>query len=361
MGEQRKKLSTIKSNPKSTIPSRVPSVASLMNQWISMGAEVIKKILLKGGPIVALLFLIIYLAFATPYFFTLSNFLNITRQSSINAILAIGQTIVIIGAGIDLSVGAVLALSASMSAVAVSYWGLNLAVGILLGLGTGALTGFITGVIITKGRIPDFVATLAMMTTARGLALILTQGLPVPSHFTALKLVGYLPAGLIWLGSGDVLGIPVPALVIVVITILGWMIMTRTTLGRAIYAVGGNREAARISGISFVRTKIMAYTIMGLLAGVAGIVLTGRLNSANALMAEGAELQSIAAVVIGGTNLFGGEGGVVGSLIGAFIMGTLGNGLNLLNVSAFVQRVILGLIIIGVVVFDQWRRRRFAV
>ncbi|MBA7554934.1 Ribose import permease protein RbsC [subsurface metagenome] len=125
-----------------------------------MGGEVIKKILLKGGPIVALLFLIIYLAFATPYFFTLSNFLNITRQSSINAILAIGQTIVIIGAGIDLSVGAVLALSASMSAVAVSYWGLNLAVGILLGLGTGALTGFITGVIITKGRIPDFVATL---------------------------------------------------------------------------------------------------------------------------------------------------------------------------------------------------------
>ncbi|OGD14095.1 permease [Candidatus Atribacteria bacterium RBG_19FT_COMBO_35_14] len=330
-----------------------------MNQWIYMGGGVIRKILLKGGPVVAMLFLIIYLAFATPHFFAMSNFLNITRQSSINAILAIGQTMVIIGAGIDLSVGAVLALSASMSAVAVSYWGLNMAVGILLGLGTGALTGFITGVIITKGRIPDFVATLAMMTTARGLALILTQGLPVPSHFTALKLVGYLPAGLIWLGSGDILGVPVPALITVAITILGWMIMTRTTLGRAIYAVGGNREAARISGINFVRTKIITYTIMGLLAGVAGIVLTGRLNSANALMADGAELQSIAAVVIGGTNLFGGEGGVVGSLIGAFIMGILGNGLNLLNVSAFWQRVILGLIIISVVVFDQWRRRRF--
>lgn len=355
MSEQRKKLSTIKNNPKSPIPSTV----SLMNQWVSMGTEVIRKILLKGGPIVALLFLITYLAFATPYFFTVSNFLNITRQSSINAILAIGQTMVIISAGIDLSVGAVLALSASMSAVAVSYWGLNLAVGILLGLGTGALIGFITGVIVTKGRIPDFIATLAMMTTARGLALILTQGLPVPSHFTALKLVGYLPQGLIWLGSGDILGIPVPALVVIVITILGWLILTRTTLGRAIYAVGGNREAARISGISFVRTKIIVYTIMGLLAGVAGIVLTGRLNSANALMADGAELQSIAAVVIGGTNLFGGEGGVFGSVIGAFIMGVLGNGLNLLNVSAFWQRFILGLIIVGVVVFDQWRRRRF--
>jgi ribose transport system permease protein len=355
MREQRKKVSTIKNNPKSQIPSTV----SLMNQWVFIGTELIRKILLKGGPIVALFLLIIYLSFATPYFFTVGNFLNIIRQSSINAILAVGQTMVIISAGIDLSVGAVLALSASMSAVAVSYWGLNLSVGILLGLGTGALIGFITGVIITKGRIPDFIATLAMMTTARGLALILTQGLPVPSHFTALKLVGYLPQGLIWLGSGDIMGIPVPALVIVVITILGWLILTSTTLGRAIYAVGGNREAARISGISFVRTKIIVYTIMGLLTGVAGIVLTGRLNSANALMADGAELQSIAAVVIGGTNLFGGEGGVIGTVIGAFIMGVLGNGLNLLNVSAFWQRVILGLIIVGVVVFDQWRRRRF--
>jgi len=355
MREQRKKVSTIKNNPKSQIPSTV----SLMNQWVFMGTELIRKILLKGGPIVALFLLIIYLSFATPYFFTVGNFLNIIRQSSINAILAVGQTMVIISAGIDLSVGAVLALSASMSAVAVSYWGLNLSVGILLGLGTGALIGFITGVIITKGRIPDFIATLAMMTTARGLALILTQGLPVPSHFTALKLVGYLPQGLIWLGSGDIMGIPVPALVIVVITILGWLILTSTTLGRAIYAVGGNQEAARISGISFVRTKIIVYTIMGLLTAVAGIVLTGRLNSANALMADGAELQSIAAVVIGGTNLFGGEGGVIGTVIGAFIMGVLGNGLNLLNVSAFWQRVILGLIIVGVVVFDQWRRRRF--
>jgi ribose/xylose/arabinose/galactoside ABC-type transport system permease subunit len=361
MREQRRKLSIIKNDPENATSLAVPARISLIHQWVSMGGEVIRKILLKGGPIVAFLFLITYLAFAAPYFFTVSNGLNITRQSSMVAILAIGQTMVIIGAGIDLSVGAVLALSASMSAVAVSYWGLNLAVGILLGLGTGALMGFINGIIIAKGRIPDFVATLAMMMTARGIALILTQGLPVPSHFTALKLVGYLPAGLIWLGSGDVLGVPVPALIIIAITILGWMILTHTTLGRAIYAVGGNSEAARISGISFVRTKIFTYTIMGLLAAVAGIVMTGRLNSANALMAEGTELQSIASVVIGGTNLFGGEGGVVGSVIGAFIMGTLGNGLNLLNVSAFWQRVIMGLILVGVVVFDQWRRRRFAV
>jgi len=360
MREQRKKSSTIKNNPQSTIPPTVPSTASLMNQWVSMRAGKIRKILLSGGPIIALLFLITYLSFASPYFLTVSNLLNITRQTSINAILAVGQTMVIICAGIDLSVGAVVALSASMSAVAMSYWGLSFEVGILLGLMTGALTGFITGVIITKGRIPDFIATLGMMAAARGIALILTGGLPVPSHFTALKLVGYLPPELIWLGSGDVLGVPVPALIIAAVAILGWMVLTYTTLGRAIYAVGGNREAARFSGINIERTRIIAYTIMGLLAGVAGIVLTGRLNSANALMGEGAELQSISAVVIGGTDLFGGEGGVFGSVIGAFIMGVLGNGLNLLNVSAFWQRLIMGLIIIGVVIFDQWRRRRFA-
>ncbi len=359
MREQRKRIPAEKNNPQSTIPSTVSSRISLMNQWVSMRGGKIRKILLRGGPIMALLFLIIYLSFAAPYFLTVNNFLNIARQTSINAILAVGQTMVIICGGIDLSVGAVLALSASMSAVAMSYWGLSFGVGILLGLGTGALAGFMNGIIITKGRIPDFIATLGMMAVARGLALILTGGLPVPSHFTALKLVGYLPPELMWLGSGHVWGVPVPALIIAGVGILGWIILTRTTLGRAIYAVGGNREAARFSGINIERTRIMAYTIMGFLAGVAGVVLTGRLNSANALMAEGAELQSISAVVIGGTNLFGGEGGVIGSVIGAFIMGVLGNGLNLLNVSAFSQRLIMGLIIIGVVVFDQWRRRRF--
>ncbi len=353
MREQRKKSSTMSS----TVSSKI----SLMDHWLSIGGGVIRKILISGGPMIALLFLGVYLSFATPYFLTVSNFLNITRQSSITAILAVGQTMVIISAGIDLSVGAVLALSASMSAVAMSYWGFNFGLGIFWGLMVGTFMGFINGVIITKGRIPDFIATLGMMTTARGIALILTGGLPVPSHFTATALKGYLPSELIWLGSGDILGIPVPALIVVAVTILGWIILVHTTLGRAIYAVGGNSEAARISGINIERTKIIAYTMMGLLAGVAGIVLTGRLNSANALMAEGTELQSISAVVIGGANLFGGQGGVFGSLIGAFIMGLLGNGLNLLNVSAFWQRVIMGLIIIGVVVFDQWRRRRFAI
>ncbi len=229
----------------------------------------------------------------------------------------------------------------------------------LLGVGGATLLGLFNGLVITKGRIPDFIATLGMMTTARGVGLLVTQGLPVPSHLTAIQLRAYLPRELIWLGSGTVAGIPVPALMALATVVLGWFILQHTRLGRAALAVGGNREAARVSGINVDRTKIAVYGFSGFMAGVGGLVLTGRLNSANALMGEGMELQSIGAVVLGGTNLFGGEGTVVGTVIGALIMGVLGNGLDLLIVAAFWQRVIMGLVIIMVVVFDQWRRRRF--
>jgi len=327
--------------------------------WQSSALRVGRGLLLRSGPVVALALLMGYLSIASPHFLTLSNMVNVSRQSSINAILAVGQTLVIIGAGIDLSVGATMALSASFAAVAMTYWGQPMLLGIVLGMAIGALAGLINGLVITKGKIPDFIATLGMLSTARGIALIVTKGLPVPSHLTATELKSYLPDVLIWLGSGDILGVPVPALIALGAVILGWVILNHTRFGRTIYAIGGNREAARVSGISVERTKIATYAVMGLLAAVAGTVLTGRMNSANALMGEGAELQSIGAVVIGGTDLFGGEGGVIGTLIGALIMGVLNNGLNLLNVSAFWQRVIMGLIIVFVVVFDQWRRRRF--
>jgi ribose transport system permease protein len=232
-------------------------------------------------------------------------------------------------------------------------------VAIAIGLVVGGLAGLINGLIITKGRIPDFIATLAMMETARGVALLVTGGLPIPSHLTAVELKGSLPAALIWMGGRSVWGIPTGPLFAVVILAIGWVIMSQTGLGRAIYAVGGNKEAARVSGINVDRTKIVTYTIMGLMAAVAGLVLTGRMNSGNALMGEGDELKCIAAVVIGGANLFGGQGSVIGSLFGAIIMGVLGNGLNLLNVSAFWQRVVMGIVIVIVVLFDQWRRRRF--
>ena len=331
--------------------------------------QTLQHLVLQGGPLIALILLATYLSLASPYFFTVSNLVNVSRQSSITAILAVGQTFVILAAGIDLSVGAMAALSASVSAVlmtqqlevaGLTIGPVNFWVGVVIALLVGVLAGSINGLIITRGRIPDFIATLGAMVTFRGIALLVTDGLPVPSHLTATELKGYLPEQLIWLGGGDIFGVPVAALIALAAGVVGWFILRYTALGRSIFAVGGNREAARVSGINIDRTKIATYALAGLMAGIAGVVLMGRLNSANALMAEGEELRSIASVVIGGTNLFGGEGGVVGSLIGALTMGVLGNGLNLLNVSAFWQRVIQGLVIILVVVFDQWRRRRFS-
>ncbi|HAL62402.1 MAG TPA: permease [Chloroflexi bacterium] len=301
--------------------------------------------------------LFIYYVSTAPRFFSVTNATNLGARTAPDIILAVGQTMVIIQAGIDLSVGAVLAFSGSLASVAYCYWGLPVWPAMLLGLAAGALLGFINGLIITKGRIPDFIATLGMMVTARGVALILTGGLPVPSHLTAITLKAYLPQEIIWLGSGDILGFPTGALIALLIVAAGWVILMHTGFGRALFAVGGNREAARVSGINVDRTKIMTYTLMGLLAALAGLVLVGRMNSANALMGDGTELQSIAAVVIGGTNLFGGEGGVIGSLLGALIMGILRNVLNLHNMQDFAQRVVMGLLIIGVVLFDQLRRR----
>ncbi len=323
------------------------------------GIQPLARWIAQGGPILALLGLCLYLSLATPYFLTAGNLSNIARQTSISIILAVGQTLIIIGGGIDLSVGAVLALSACFTAVATTYWNWPVGLGLVAGFAVGTLAGVMNGWIIARGKIPDFIATLGMASVARGLALILTGGLPVPSHLTATTLKAYLPDTLIWLGSGSIAGIPTPAALALTVAIVGHLILSRTTLGRCAYAIGGNREAARISGIHVERQKVYQYALMGFFAALAGLVLTGRLNSANALMGEGMELQAIAAVVIGGTNLFGGEGHVLGTVVGALIMGVVANGLNLLNVSAFWQRVIMGAIIVVVVIFDQWRRRRF--
>jgi len=332
-------------------------------------ARTLRELVSRLGPVIALFLLCAYLAVASPHFLRTGNLINITRQSAITTILAIGQTLVILSAGIDLSVGAIAAISASAAAVlmtqririlGLAIGPVNFVVGLLVAVAVGAAAGAFNGLIITRGRIPDFIATLGSLTILRGIALLITGGLPVPSHITATELKGYLPEQMIWMGAGSILGIPAAGLIAVAIVLLGWLLIRYTVLGRAILAVGGNREAARVSGIGINKTKIAVYLLSGLMAAVAGCVLAGRLNSANALMADEENLRSIAAVVIGGTNLFGGEGGVIGSLIGALIMGVLGNGLNLLNVSAFWQRIVHGMVIILVVIFDQWRRRRFS-
>ncbi|MGB4595489.1 MAG: ABC transporter permease [Anaerolineaceae bacterium] len=329
--------------------------------------SVLKSVLLRAGPIFAFLLLAIYLSFASPHFFTASNFVNISKQTSITAILAVGQTLVIITGGIDLSVGAIAAVSASVASVLMTQQltigGLVIGPvgfgwGILIALIVGLIAGALNGLIISKGKIPDFIATMGMSMVIRGAALLITSGLPVPSHVAATELKGYLPEQMVWLGNGDILGIPVAGIIAILAVIIGWFILRYTVFGRSVYAVGGNRDAARVSGINIDKTKILVYVVSGLMAAVAGIVLAGRLNSANALMADGEDMRSIASAVIGGANLAGGDGGAVGSLIGALTMGILANGLNLLNVSAFWQRVIQGLVIISVVLFDQWRRRR---
>ncbi|NQS88860.1 ABC transporter permease, partial [Patescibacteria group bacterium] len=279
---------------------------------------------------------------------TVSNLLNIARQSAVSIVLAVGMTLVIISGGIDLSVGSLLGLSTCTGCFLVMALGINLWLGILIALGVGTSMGAVNGLVIAKGRIPDFIATLGMMSVARGLALLVTGGLPVAG----------LPSQITWFGIGNLYKIPVPIILAALVSLAGWMILGYTKLGRCNYAIGGNKEAARNAGINVDMCKIKIYAIMGFFCAIAGLIETGRIYSANGLMGEGLELEAIAAVVIGGTNLFGGAGGVFGSVIGALIMGVLSNGLHLLNVSAFWHRYIVGLIIIIVVVIDQLRRRK---
>ncbi len=305
-------------------------------------------VLKYGGQVGALVIMIVIFSFTSPVFFSVDNFLNIALQSSVGLLLAVGQTFVILAAGIDLSNASVLALAGCVSAVAMTSLGLNPYMGIVLALLIGAAAGLLNGLIITKGRIPDFIATLGLSSVASGSALIVAGGLPV---------IG-IPRPIVWMGSGELGGMPVPALIALGVTVIAWFILNYTRLGRSILAIGGNEEAARVSGIDPVKTRIAVYVLSGLTAAVAGLILTGRLNSANGLMGKHWLLLNIAAVIIGGTNLFGGEGSIEGTLVGMLILGTLNNGLNLLNVSNFVQQVIQGAVIIVVVIYDQWRRRQ---
>jgi ribose transport system permease protein len=313
----------------------------------------------RGGALVILLALVIAFSLASENFLTVDNLRNILRQYSVPAILAVGQTIVIVSAGIDLSVASTAALSGSVMGVMYAHEGYPEPVALLMGLAAGFAVGAINGFVITKWRVPDFIATLGAFTAVRGIALLVTDGLPVPDY-TKAKEGRTVPETVTTLGAESVFGVPLIAVVAGACALLGWFILSRTTLGRSAYAIGGNREAARVSGIRVERTKWAIYVFSGLMAAIAGFMLTGRQGSANALMGEGMELQSIAAVVVGGTNLFGGEGTIGGTIIGVLIIGVLNNGLNILGVADFWQRVVNGSIIVAVVALDQWRSRAAA-
>lgn len=294
------------------------------------------------GTLSGLVGLVIVLWLLTPHFFTLSNLSNVAQQTSINAIIAVGMTFVIISAGIDLSVGSVMAFSGVVLASALQA-GVPLALAILIGLGVGFFCGIVNGLLISSGRLPPFISTLGMMSVARGAALLYTQGRPVSGFSEALRS----------LATGEIFHIPVPVIIMFVVYLMAHFLLTQTKLGRYTYAIGGNEEAAILSGVNVKFYKTIVYGLCGLLSGLAAIILTARLNSAQPIAGIMYELDAIAATVIGGASLMGGEGTILGTLIGAFIMGVLRNGLNLLGVSAFIQQIVIGAVIILAVLIDM--------
>jgi len=294
------------------------------------------------GTLIGLVGLCFILWVLTPHFLTVSNLLNVAQQTSINAIIAVGMTFVIITAGIDLSVGSIVAFSGVVLASALQI-GMPLPLAIVIGLGVGACCGLVNGLLVTFGRLPPFISTLGMMSVARGAALLYTSGRPIS---------GFSP-GFRYLATGEILHIPVPVVITGLVYVAAHVVLTRTRLGCYTYAIGGNEEAALLSGVNVKLHKAAVYGISGMLSGLAAIILTARLNSAQPIAGIMYELDAIAATVIGGTSLMGGEGRVIGTLIGALIMGVLRNGLNLLGVSSFVQQTVIGSVIILAVLMDM--------
>ncbi len=292
--------------------------------------------------VVAFALLMTALSFLSGSFLTVSNLLNIARQVSINAIIAAGMTFVILTGGIDLSVGSVLALSGAIIAGLLAA-GRPVLVGIAAGLAGGALLGLVNGLVIAKGRVQPFIATLAMLTIARGATLVYTDGRPITG----------LPDAFVYLGAGEIGRVPVPVVLMAAVFVLLYIVLTQTVLGRYVYAIGGNEEAARLSGVNVPFYKALVYAISGTLAAISAVILTARLNSAQPTAGAAFELDAIAAVVLGGTTLAGGEGGLGGTLLGAFIIGVLNNGLNLLDVSSFYQQVVKGIVILLAVLLDR--------
>lgn len=298
------------------------------------------------GTVLALVGLSAALWALTPYFLTVPNLLNIAEQTSINAIVAAGMTFVIVSGGIDLSVGSIVALSGVVLGGALQS-GLPLSLALALALGAGAACGLVNGALVSLGRLPPFIVTLGMMSIARGAALVFTEGRPVSGFDPGFRAVA----------TGDVLGVPAPIVVTVLVYLIAHAVLTRTTFGRYVYAIGGNEEATRLSGVSVRFHKTIVYGVSGLASAVAAVLLTARLNSAQPIAGMMYELDAIAATVIGGTSLMGGEGRLAGTLVGALIMGVLRNGLNLLGVSSFLQQIVIGLVIIAAVLIDTWLKR----
>ena len=309
-------------------------------------------------PLAALLLMILAMTFLSENFITSDNIFNVLRQTSVNLCISVGMTLVILTGGIDLSVGSVLALSGAIAAgmahqgfnltsmdtyVGITFWGCCLAA-----LLVGALFGGMNGVLVTHFKVPPFVATLGVMTICRGLTMLYTGGFPITN----------LGEGFEFLGTGWLLGIPMPVWVAIIVIAAFAFYMKKSRTGRYIYAIGGNEKASLLSGIRVNRVVLLVYTIAGILSAVAGILVTARLDSAQPNAGSGYELDAIAAVVIGGASLSGGRGSIIGTVVGALIIGVLNNGLVLLDVSPFWQQVIKGFVILLAVILDRYSSKK---
>jgi ribose transport system permease protein len=301
----------------------------------------IRSVYSEMRALIVLVLLGVIASILSPVFLSPSNLLNILLEVSTTALLAFGQTYIIILAEIDLSVGAVMGLAGAITAGVLAQG--NIVEALIVGLLVGAVAGLLNGLLTTYGKIPSFITTLGTMTAFSGVTLVYTQGNPISIASNAYR----------WVGQGYLLGVPVPVWIMILFYILFWLLLSRTHYGRYVFATGGNEEASRLSGIAVRRVKIWAFVLTGVLAAVAGFIDTARLSTAEPTLGSGLELDAIAAVILGGTSLTGGKGGLFGTLVGAVILGVLDDAMNLLNVSAFYQGIAKGVIILLAVLLDR--------
>lgn len=307
----------------------------------------LKENLAKYKSLIGLIVLCAIITFVTPSFLTLSNITNVFTQVSVNAIIAVGMTFVILTGGIDLSVGSTLAISGALSASIIKSTG-SIFLAVIVAGTTGIVIGVINGLLIAKGKLQAFIATLATMTIFRGITLVITDGTPISK----------LPEAFMAIGNAKIGFIPVPVILMIAFAAIGIFVLSQTRFGRYLYALGGNEDSAKLSGINTDKIKLLTYTISGFAAAIAGVIITSRIGSASPNAGTGFELDAIAAVVIGGTSLSGGEGKVSGTIIGALVIGVLNNGLNLMNVSPFYQSIVKGLVILLAVLLDKKSRKK---
>lgn len=312
-------------------------------QMKSSKSSKIKRFMTEYGILVALILIVIVLSIVSPSFLGIRNILNVLRQVSINGYLAIGLTFVILTGGIDLSVGSTVAFSGVMAATLAQNSENSTLFIVLIGLLVGLAVGLANGIIIAKFNLAPFIVTLGMMSVVRGMTFVYSDGRPIPN----------LKEEFLEIGRGSFLGVPIPVIILIVVLLFAWFILYKIKFGRYVFAVGGNEQASLISGLNVSKIKIIVYGISGLLAGLAGVILTSRVTSGLPQSGQSYELDAIAAVVIGGTTLSGGKGKLWGTVVGFLLIGVISNGLDLLNVSSFYQLIVKGFIIILAVMLDR--------